>query len=378
MQTRNPVPTASSIRAGFKSAKTIVVKVGSTVVSRPDGSCALGRIGSVVEQLSQLRREGKRVVLVASGAVSIGTTRLNEQAVLSRSIRTHLQGSSPPAVSARARAAAGQGGLMGLYDTLFTQNSLACGQVLVTEEDFQTDKRKAAFTNSLNWLLDNGAVPVINENDVLAVPSARQLFKDNDSLAVLIALALRADLLLLLSDVHGVYARKPAPGEEPELLPLFTRRTMQTVSFGEKSAVGRGGMEAKVEAALRAAETGVGAVVIGSGCAADSSPTCPIRQLSSPHPPHMAGSRRTRCFGSSVGRIWALSSSRRPRTPTRLSRSRRRRRRAPRGRRRARSPRSRTTSARRSCAPSPTPSRPVSAQSARRTERMWPRRRRRR
>ena len=256
-----------SPRDAFKNAKTIVVKVGTSVVTRPDGSLAIGRIASVVEQIAALHREGKRVVFVASGAIGVGATRLNEQATLARSVRSHIHGGHVQETSARARAA-GQGGLMGLYDTLFNVYSVACGQLLVTESDFSVSERKEQFSKTLRWLLDSGAVPVINENDVVARPELRKLFTDNDSLAVLIALELEADLLLLLSDVDGVYARKPEPGEEPDLIPIFTRSTK--VDFGSKSARGRGGMEAKVAAALAAAEGGVGAVVIASGYAQES------------------------------------------------------------------------------------------------------------
>ena len=202
------------VRSSFKDATTIVVKVGTSVVTRPDGDIAIGRIATVIEQIAHLRRQGKRVVFVASGAIGVGNARLSEQAVLSRTLRTHLQGQSAvePA-SARARAAAGQGGLMGLYDVLFSQYSVPCGQLLVTEADFQCSTRRARFAASLSWLLDAGGVPVINENDVIARPELRKLFSDNDSLAVLIAMELQADLLVLLSDVEGVYTKKPGPGE---------------------------------------------------------------------------------------------------------------------------------------------------------------------
>ena len=261
---------APTIRARFKDSQTIVVKVGTGVVSRADGSVAIGRVASVVEQIAQLRLQGKRVVLVASGAIGVGANRIHEQAVLSKSIRAHLinpcAGDKPS--SARARAAAGQGGLMGLYDTLFSQYSVACGQLLVTEKDFQSSKPKERFFESLCWLLDAGSVPVVNENDVIARPELRALFQDNDSLAVLIATELKADLLLLLSDVPGVFERKPMAGETMQVLPYVTRSTK--ISFGEKSARGRGGMEAKVAAAIEAAEAGVGAVVIASGFAQES------------------------------------------------------------------------------------------------------------
>ena len=160
----------ASPRAQLTQAKTVVVKVGTSVVTRPDGSLAIGRIASVVEQISSLHREGRRVVLVASGAIGVGATRLREQATLARSVRSHLHGVHLEESTARARAAAGQGGLMGLYDLLFQQYSLACGQLLVTEADFACAQRKERFCNSLRWLLDAGGVPVINENDVVARP----------------------------------------------------------------------------------------------------------------------------------------------------------------------------------------------------------------
>ena len=160
----------SSPREAFKDAKTIVVKVGTSVVTRPDGSLAIGRIASVVEQIATLHHAGKRVVLVASGAIGVGATRLREQATLTRSVRSHLHGGTVAETSARARAAAGQGGLMGLYENLFSQYSVSVGQLLVTEADFSSPQRKESFCRSLRWLLDHDGVPLINENDVVAQP----------------------------------------------------------------------------------------------------------------------------------------------------------------------------------------------------------------
>ena len=106
---------------------------------------------------------------------------------------------------------------MGLYDTLFSQYGLVCGQVLVTEADFSNKARLDRMRSTLQTMLRMGAVPVMNENDVLAMPDRRKLFKDNDSLAVLIALELRAQLLLLLSDVAGVWRGPPPPGQAPDV-----------------------------------------------------------------------------------------------------------------------------------------------------------------
>lgn len=165
--------------------------------------------------------------------------------------------------SAPSRAAAGQGGLMGLYDTLFSQYGITCGQVLVTERDFSSETRRRRVRSTLEVMLQVGSVPVINENDVLAVPDRRKLFSDNDSLAVLVATELKSDVLMLGSDVPGIFRGPPEPGQPPDVLPIVTRST--PLSFGAKSARGRGGMQAKVEAALSAIERGVSAVVIFSG-----------------------------------------------------------------------------------------------------------------
>ncbi|KAL1520072.1 hypothetical protein AB1Y20_023547 [Prymnesium parvum] len=257
------------MRRDFASAKLVIIKVGTSCVTRDDGQLALGRVGALVEQIAQLVKHGKRVVLVSSGAIGIGAGKVSEQAVLSRSIRSHLQIRSQMeelAPSARAKAAAGQGGLMGLYDMLFSQYGLVCGQVLVTEGDFELASRRSNMKSTLEWMLRMGAVPVLNENDVLAAPERRRLFTDNDSLAVLVALELKAELLLLLSDVPGVFRAAPQPGDEP--LRVVTRATQ--ISYGSKSTRGRGGMEAKVEAALNAVERGVGAVIISSGLSPDN------------------------------------------------------------------------------------------------------------
>jgi len=250
------------LRERFQASKILVVKVGTSVITRPDGLPALGRVGSLVEQIAQLvRQEGKQVVLVASGAIGIGTGKLDEQTMLSRSIRTHMHTAGSPEPSPSSRAAAGQGGLMGLYDRMFGEFGLMCGQVLVTETDFASDARRTRMAATLQEMLQMGVVPVINENDVLAVPGRRKLFTDNDSLSVLVALELKAEVLLLFSDVEGIYRSAPQPGMRP--LPVLSRATK--VDYGPKSTRGRGGMESKVAAALDAVDRGVGAVVVASG-----------------------------------------------------------------------------------------------------------------
>ena len=264
-------------RSHLRDASTVVIKAGTSCLTRDDGLVSLSRIGALIEQISTLARAGKRVIFVASGAVGLGGAKLAEQEMLSRSVRLHLQPAMsqrwglPPSngPSARAKAAAGQGGLMGLYDALFSQFGVTCGQILVTESDFSDERARNKLVSTLSYLLDHGVIPIVNENDVLAAPEKRSLFTDNDSLAVLVAVELQAELLLLLSDVRGVYTRAPSAEEPvPPVLPLVTRQTK--LNFGAKSARGRGGMQAKVDAALAAVERGIGCVVIASGLAQDT------------------------------------------------------------------------------------------------------------
>jgi len=264
-------------RADIPTAQRIIVKVGTSTVSREDGSVSLGRVGHLVEQLSELNRQGKEIILVSSGAVGIGRAKLLRQQLFSRSVASHMKfvAEEPRPPSTKACAAAGQSGLMGLYEQLFGQYGVQCAQVLVTPNDFGEKRMESQLKRTINWLLQHDTIPVLNENDAITaarpnMPStggtevfSEARFKDNDGLAALLGTLLYADLVVLLSDVQGVYRRMPAPGEKPDVIDVLTRDTR--VSIGDKSSAGRGGMAAKIEAAFRALESGVGSIVIASG-----------------------------------------------------------------------------------------------------------------
>jgi len=238
--------------------RRVVVKVGTGVVARPDGGLALGRMGALVEQLHDLRSRGIDVLLVSSGAVGLGARRLGFN-------RSQVKG----VVDRQACAAAGQGALMAFYDALFQRLGTTCAQVLLTEEDFHFRQRFNNLTATLERLLRLGAVPVLNENDTLSTaelaldqgPERGSVFGDNDRLSALVATYLRADLLVLLSNVDAVYTAPPGTeGARP------IRRFTDETHFveGAASSVGRGGMGSKIDAARLAARGGVTAV-IGSG-----------------------------------------------------------------------------------------------------------------
>ena len=209
-------------RADLVHAQRIIVKVGTSTVSRPDGSVSLGRIGHIVEQLSELHLAGKDVMLVTSGTVGVGHGKLRKQQLFSRSVQSHINGGVLETPSLNACAAAGQSGVMGLYEQLFGQYDVLCAQILVSPADFGQEAKVAQLKTSLLWLLSHETIHVINENDAIsshrsaahAGPDGRPptlSFSDNDGLAAVLAQPLEADVLLLLSDVEGVYRAMLAP-----------------------------------------------------------------------------------------------------------------------------------------------------------------------
>ncbi|CAK9229648.1 unnamed protein product [Sphagnum troendelagicum] len=258
-------------RAFIKDAKRVVVKVGTAVVTRNDGKLALGRIGALCEEVKELMSEGIEVILVTSGAVGIGLQKLRHQRLLNSSFmdleKPQMELDGKPC------AAVGQSGLMALYDSLFTQLDVASSQILVTDNDFRDPESRLQLSETVNSLLELRVVPVFNENDAISTRKAPYkdgtgIFWDNDSLAALLALELKADLLILLSDVEGLYTGPPCDPKSRLIHTYLKEKHDDLVTFGEKSRVGRGGMTAKVYAAWNAASAGI-PVVITSGCAPD-------------------------------------------------------------------------------------------------------------
>lgn len=230
-----------------------MVKVGTGVVSRPDGRLALGRIGALVEELCERVDAGDEMILVSSGAIGLGAGSLG------------MRKPTAPA-DRQAAAAVGQGSLIALYDGMFRRQGRVCAQVLLTESDFHHRSHYLNLAAALERLLELRVVPVINENDVVSTAELAltgKVFGDNDRLGALVASNLGADLLVLLSDVDGLYTAPPGtPGAEP--IRTFTAQADYAIGAG--SALGRGGMASKVAAARIAARSGV-EVVIADGTA---------------------------------------------------------------------------------------------------------------
>jgi len=248
------------LRGTLGRASRIVVKVGTAIVTDSTGRPSLSRLGAIVEQICWLRSQGKEVIFVSSGAVGIGRqviSKLANDSPLAKEVR---EGYNPVA------AGVGQLGLISLYEKLFNIWDIPISLLLLTEFDFREPEHCKYVSENLNKMLRLGIVPILNENDAISGNKGYNIglgaFSDNDGLASLVASHLKADLLILLTDVEKVYTLPPT---NPKARGIEHFKTIQEISFGEKSSRGRGGIEAKIRASLQALAGGVGAVVIASG-----------------------------------------------------------------------------------------------------------------
>ncbi|CAD6204114.1 GSCOCG00009870001-RA-CDS [Cotesia congregata] len=266
-------------RNQFKYARRLVVKLGSAVITREDEQgFALGRLASIVEQVAECQIEGRECIMVTSGAVAFGKQKLTQELLMSLSMREtlspldHTRKHVGNLLEPRAAAAVGQSGLMSLYDAMFAQYGVKLAQVLVTKTDFFNEETRKNLFNTLSELISLNIVPVINTNDAVSPPHQADeevgglhgrrgiSIKDNDSLAAMLAAGVQADLLILMSDVDGIYNLPPWE-DGAKLLHTFSSDQRETIKFGEKSKVGTGGMDSKVTAALWALDRGVSVVI---------------------------------------------------------------------------------------------------------------------
>ena len=224
------------MRHGLKASKRIVIKVGTSTLTHPNGHLHLGRMEALVRQLADLHAEGRRITLVTSGAVGAGMGRLG------------LDRRPSETLTKQALAAVGQGLLMHRYEALFSECGRAVGQILLTRQDFEDDHRRAVAAGVIDRLLSWGVIPVVNEND--SVSSEQIGVGDNDTLSARVAAMIGADLLVLLSDVDGLYTEDPRgkTGLSP-LTCVSARDDLEAMAGGAGSVRGTGGMVTKIHAA---------------------------------------------------------------------------------------------------------------------------------
>ena len=233
----------------------IVVKIGTAAINRKDGGLDHAFMDAIASQISRLHDQGKQVILVSSGAIGIGIDVL------------HLDRRPREIPVRQAAAAAGQSILMQEWSRAFAKYHLDVAQILLTYEPFSNRLTYLNLRNSISTLLGYGIIPVINENDSTCVHEIEATFGDNDKLSAMVASGIEADILIMLSDVDGLYDKNPKRNHDARLLDIVERITPEIESYGGSptNMKGVGGMRTKIEAAKICYMSGCYMVIANSG-----------------------------------------------------------------------------------------------------------------
>lgn len=246
-------------RQQIAESNKIVIKFGTNILTNEEGEVSLPRVYSFIEDVSKLKKSGKEVILVTSGAVGLGKKKLGVD-------------STDAVAMKQACAAIGQSKLMSIYESAFDQYNIVVAQILLTEDDFSQRKKYLSLRTTLNKLLELNVIPIINQNDTVSTIELDEIyentqvcFSDNDKLSALVASELDADLLVILSDIDGLFDSNPKTNSEAKIIPIVQKITPEIMAYGEDASLGgRGGMKTKLEAARLVTRSG-GTVVIANG-----------------------------------------------------------------------------------------------------------------
>ena len=227
----------------------IVIKVGTSTLAHATGRMNIRRVEALCKVLSDLKNAGHEIILVSSGAIGMGVGKLS------------LKERPRDIPGKQAAAAVGQCELMYTYDRLFSEYNHTVAQILLTGSDVEDEERRGHFQNTLFRLLELGALPVINENDTVATEEI--VIGDNDTLGAIVATCAEADLLILLTDIDGLYDADPRTHPEAKLIPRVEALTEEILALagGNGSALGTGGMVTKLRAARIVTEAGIDMVI---------------------------------------------------------------------------------------------------------------------
>ena len=246
-------------RKDFIDVNRIVIKLGTNVLRNDEGEVAVSRIYSFIEDIVKLVKSGKEVIVVTSGAVGLGKKKLELNSTDGDGVK-------------QACAAVGQSRLMSYYEAGFANFEIPVAQILLTEDDFSMRHRYLSLRTTLNKLLEFGVVPIINQNDTVSTIELNDMlsglqvcFSDNDKLSALVSSELDADLLILLSDIDGLYTANPKENSDAKFISLVNCINDEILELGTgASDGGRGGMKTKLEAAKLVTRFG-GKVLIANG-----------------------------------------------------------------------------------------------------------------
>ena len=228
----------------------IVVKVGTSTLAYPTGHMNIRRVEALCRVLSDLKNAGHEIILVSSGAIGMGVGKLS------------LKEKPTDIPTKQAAAAVGQCELMYTYDRLFSQYNHTVAQILLTGSDFRHEDRYHNFQNTMRRLLELDVLPIINENDTIATEEIK--VGDNDTLSAMVAVSAKADRLILLSDIDGLYDADPHKNPNAKLIDTVDEITPEILALGggEGSSLGTGGMRTKLAAAKICMDDGCGMVIM--------------------------------------------------------------------------------------------------------------------
>ncbi len=240
-------------RAYIKDKKRIVVKIGSSSITHAaTGRPALSRIEKLVRVLTDIENSGREVILVSSGAIAVGRDQIG------------LEGKPATNELKQACAAVGQASLMTMYQRLFAEYGIKVAQILMTKNTMINDKSRRNARNTFSELLKLRAIPIVNENDTVATDEIE--FGDNDTLSAIVAALVGADLLILLSDIEGLYTDNPRLNPDARFIDTVEYIDERIIAMGKGvgSDVGTGGMATKISAARIANDSGTDMIIAGS------------------------------------------------------------------------------------------------------------------
>ncbi|MBI2112462.1 glutamate 5-kinase [Candidatus Woesearchaeota archaeon] len=234
--------------------KRIVIKLGTNTLTTEKGSLDSGYFSRIAEEIVQLKNDGHDIIIVSSGAIGAGKDTL------------HISGKIQDIILRQACAAIGQDLLMKMWRQVFSKYNINVAQLLLTYDSFVNRKVYLNLTESLNKLLELGVIPIINENDAISTQEIDASFGDNDKLSALVASKIDADILILLSDIEGLYTSNPKEksnfGKKPELIREVQKITPEIERMGGKASIkGTGGMKTKLDAAKLCSSAGVEMVI---------------------------------------------------------------------------------------------------------------------
>ena len=243
-----------NFREAIKDKKRIVVKIGSSSLTHPEtGGIDYTRLETLVRELCNIRNMGKDVILVSSGAISVG-----QRAV-------HIKDAKHSIATKQACAAVGQARLMMVYQKIFAEYNHVCAQILMTKDTITNDLNRFNAHNTFEQLLELGVIPIVNENDTISTFEIK--FGDNDTLSAIVASLINADLLILLSDIDGLYTDNPRTNPDARFIEVVEKIDENILNMAKSdtgSSVGTGGMNTKIHAASIATKSGADMIIANS------------------------------------------------------------------------------------------------------------------